>query len=80
VLQAEAGGLGVAYPTAAKIEPRSYFFPYARDLLVGLEGLAAPQARVARASDWVVTAVLSRRSPLAARHLRARLALRVLLG
>jgi endoglucanase Acf2 len=59
VLQPEAGGLGVGYPTSAAIDERSYLFRYRRDLLIGLEGLAARDARAARASDWVVTALIA---------------------
>jgi endoglucanase Acf2 len=55
-VQAEAGGLGLAYPTRPVIDERGYFFPYAKELLVGVEGLAARQTQVAGASDWVVTA------------------------
>jgi endoglucanase Acf2 len=58
-LQAEAGGLGIGYPTTPAIEPRSYMFPYRRDLLVGVQGLAARDARAAAASDWVVTALVA---------------------
>jgi endoglucanase Acf2 len=58
-LQAEAAGLGVGYPTTPTIEPRSYMFPFARDLLVGVDGLAARDARAAAASDWVVTALVA---------------------
>jgi endoglucanase Acf2 len=58
-LQAEAAGLGVGYPAVPTVDDRSYFYPYRRDLLVGLEGLATGKARVDRASDWVVTAVLA---------------------
>jgi endoglucanase Acf2 len=55
-VQAEAGGLGVAYPTTPTIDARSYFFPYVKELGLGVAGLAARETRVAHASDWVVTA------------------------
>jgi endoglucanase Acf2 len=55
-MQAERGGLAIAYPTQAKVEGRDYAFPFVADLLVGAVGLDAPDARVARYSDWTVTA------------------------
>jgi endoglucanase Acf2 len=55
-MQAEAGGLAIAYPTEVEVDRRGYRHPFTPDLLVGAEGLAAPDARVARYSDWTVTA------------------------
>jgi len=57
--RARAEGLGVGYPTQAAVAPngRNYHFNYARDLLVGVEGLAAPETRVDGYSDWTVTAL-----------------------
>ena len=59
-------GLGLSYPDQAKVEPRQYMFPYAEDLRVGLEGLAAPDTRVSSYSDWAVTAEWSGASALRA--------------
>ena len=56
VLQAHAGGLGLSGPGVAQVSARAFFYPYREDLLVGVEGLLAPDARVASYSDWVVTA------------------------
>jgi endoglucanase Acf2 len=58
-LQAEAAGLGVGYPTRPVIDERSYFYPFQRDLRLGVQGLAARDARAASASDWVVTALVA---------------------
>jgi endoglucanase Acf2 len=55
-LHAEAKGLGVSYPTEPVASARSYFFPYSQELLVGVEGLDAPDTRVDSYSDWAVTA------------------------
>jgi len=55
-LKARGDGLAVGYPSKADIKGRQYFFPYDRDLVVGLEGLASPDTRVAGYSDWAVTA------------------------
>ena len=56
VLQAHAGGLGLSGPGRPQVTARTFFFPYREDLLVGVEGLTAPDARVAGYGDWVVTA------------------------
>jgi endoglucanase Acf2 len=56
VLQAHAGGLGLSGPGLAKVSGREFFYPYREDLLIGIEGLVAPAARVASYGDWVVTA------------------------
>lgn len=55
-LQAEARGLAIGYPTHPQIGSREYMYLHASDFVVGLEGLASPDARVASYSDWVVTA------------------------
>jgi hypothetical protein len=55
-VRADASGLGVGYPTEPAVESRGYRFPYAADLHLGVAGLHAPDARVAAASDWAVTA------------------------
>jgi endoglucanase Acf2 len=55
-LQAHAGGLGLSGPGSPEISARAYFFPYREDLLVGVQGLAATEARVSHHGDWVVTA------------------------
>jgi endoglucanase Acf2 len=54
-LQARANGLGISYPTRPVIDRRSFSFPYAEELLLGVQGLEAPQARVASYGDWSVT-------------------------
>jgi endoglucanase Acf2 len=55
-LRARGDGLAVGYSDKAVIKGRQYMFPYERDLLVGLRGLASPDTRVASYSDWAVTA------------------------
>ena len=55
-MQAERGGLAVAYPTEVVVEKAGYSYPFTPDLLVGAAGLDAPDTRVARYSDWTVTA------------------------
>ena len=57
--RARAEGLGVGYPTQAAAAPdgRNYHFNYARDLMVGVEGLDAPETRVDGYTDWTVTAL-----------------------
>jgi endoglucanase Acf2 len=54
-LRAQSEGLGVSYPTTAAVQPREYMYRYSRDLLVGLEGLRATDAKVVAYSDWAVT-------------------------
>ena len=56
VLRARGDGLALGYSNEAVIKGRQYWFPYERDLVVGLEGLASPDTRVASYSDWAVTA------------------------
>ena len=56
VLRARGDGLAVGYSNEAVIKGRQYWFPYERDVVVGLEGLASPDTRVASYSDWAVTA------------------------
>jgi endoglucanase Acf2 len=55
-LRARGDGLAVGYSDKAVIKGRQYMFPYERDLVVGLQGLASPDTRVASYSDWAVTA------------------------
>jgi len=55
-VKAEAGGLGVGYPSEPVVGPRSYRFPYAPDLRLSTTGLRARDARVRAWSDWAVTA------------------------
>jgi endoglucanase Acf2 len=55
-LRARKDGLGLGYSDKAVITGRQYMFPYERDLVVGLQGLASPDTRVAGYSDWAVTA------------------------
>ena len=55
-LRARGDGLAVGYSDKAVIKGREYMFPYERDLVVGLAGLASPDTRVASYSDWAVTA------------------------
>ena len=55
-LRARGDGLAVGYSDKAAIKGREYMFPYERDLIVGLAGLASPDTRVASYSDWAVTA------------------------
>ena len=56
VLRARGDGLAIGYSNEAVIKGRQYWFPYERDVVVGLEGLASPDTRVASYSDWAVTA------------------------
>lgn len=55
-MQAERGGLAIAYPTEVVVDKRGYKHTFTPDLLVGAAGLDAPDTRVARYSDWTVTA------------------------
>ena len=55
-LKARADGLGIGGAGKAEIGPRSYFFPYQEDLVVGVDGLDAPATKVASYDDWTVTA------------------------
>src|SRR5690606_11365202 len=55
-MQAERGGLAIAYPTDVVVDKAGYRYPFTPDLLVGAAGLDAPDTRVARYSDWTVTA------------------------
>src|SRR5258708_1039015 len=55
-LRASAKGLTIGYSDKPTVAPRVYMFPYEKDLLVGVDGLTAPQTRVAAYSDWSVTA------------------------
>jgi len=65
-LRAFKDGLGISYPDQAVVEKREYMYRFAEDLRVGLEGLAAPDTRVASYSDWSVTAEWSGPSALRA--------------
>lgn len=56
-VQANAEGLGVSYPSEAKIVGSAYRYPYAEDIVVSTSGLHAPDTRVRSYSDWAVTAV-----------------------
>jgi endoglucanase Acf2 len=55
-LKARGNGLGLGGPGRPEVGPRSFFFPYHEDLIVGVEGLLAPEAKVASYGDWTVTA------------------------
>jgi endoglucanase Acf2 len=55
-MQAERGGLAIAYPRDVVVDKQGYRYPFAPDLLVGAVGLEAADTRVARYSDWTVTA------------------------
>ena len=55
-MQAEAGGLALSYSDKPVVTPRSYVYPFAREVLVGVDGLSARDTRVDGYSDWVVTA------------------------
>jgi len=55
-VQAERRGLAIAYPTAPVIDKTQYRYPFEVDLRLGAVGLDAPDTRVARYSDWTVTA------------------------
>jgi len=55
-LRANAKGLVIGYSDKPTVSVREYMFPYERDLIVGVDGLTAPQTRVAAYSDWAVTA------------------------
>ncbi len=63
--RAKAGGLGVSYPTNPVISSgnpsylQEYHYSYAEDLMLGVAGLNAPDARVDGFSDWTVTAAWS---------------------
>ncbi len=65
-MHAYKDGLGLSYPDKPKVAVREYMFSYAEDLRVGLDGLNAPDTRVASYSDWAVTAEWSGSSALRA--------------
>lgn len=54
--RAEKRGLQIGYPDRPTIDGASYHFLHRADLVVGVDGLAAPDTRVAGFSDWTVTA------------------------
>src|SRR6185503_6335168 len=55
-MKAQAEGLAFGYPKEPEVSAYQYMFRHAPDVLVGLEGLASPDTRVAAYSDWTVTA------------------------
>lgn len=55
-MRASAKGLFIGYADKPTVTPREYMFAYEKDLIVGIEGLTAPETRVAAYSDWSVTA------------------------
>lgn len=67
--RASAEGLELSYPTKPEVQGHYYMYWHDRDLVVGLEGMRAPDARVAAYSDWTVTAHFEARDG----HLRATL-------
>jgi hypothetical protein len=56
--KADSAGLQLAYPGAARLtgDPKIFEAPFVRDLSVGVQGLAAGAAKVARVGHWSVTA------------------------
>lgn len=54
--KADSTGLQLAYPTTPVVDHMRYMYPHNSDLSVGLAGLNAPDTKVARYSDWSVTA------------------------
>lgn len=59
-------GLALAYIDRPTLAKREYMFHFVEDFRVGLDGLAAPDTRVASYSDWTVTAEWSGPSALRA--------------
>jgi len=59
--KARAGGLEVGYPDTPAIvaDGLKYEYSHSPDLVLGVQGLNAPAARVAGYGDWTVTADLS---------------------
>ncbi len=55
-MQADAHGLEIGYTSEPEVDQRGYFYPLHPALLIGVEGLVAADTRVARYSDWTVTA------------------------
>lgn len=51
-----AEGLEVGYPDEPVVDDRSYIYAHSADLWVGVDGLHAPDTRVAAYTDWTVTA------------------------
>lgn len=64
-LRAKSGGLGVSYPTNPSISTgnpaylQEYHYSYTEDLMLGVAGLNAPDAKVDGFSDWTVTASIA---------------------
>ncbi|HWI52903.1 MAG TPA: glycosyl hydrolase [Symbiobacteriaceae bacterium] len=60
-VRAKGNGLGVSYPPMAVQEGKvpSFHALYREDLVLGLEGLNAPDARVDGYSDWTVDALFA---------------------
>ncbi|MDX2021375.1 MAG: glycosyl hydrolase [Deltaproteobacteria bacterium] len=54
--QAQADGLSIGYPDVAEVKERTFLYPFKPDLLVGVNGLAAPRTTVEAYGDWTVTA------------------------
>ena len=55
-LKAQSAGLGLGGAGKPDVGPRSYFFPYQEDLVIGVEGLEASATTVDDYDDWTVTA------------------------
>lgn len=55
-MQAEAGGLGLSYPTKLVTDHMRYMYLHDQDLLVGIQNLRSADTKVASYSDWGVTA------------------------
>jgi endoglucanase Acf2 len=70
-LRAEPGGLAVGYPAEAAVEARRYSFPLEPDLVLGVEGVQAREARVAASSDFSVTAAFDDQAAGSGRGMRA---------
>ncbi len=55
-MQARATGLGVGYTSEPKTDAHGYFYPHHDELVIGVDGLQAPDTRVDSYGDWTVTA------------------------
>lgn len=54
-LKAAPDGLQLGYTANAVVDGRAYSFPYTPHLIVGVQGMSAPDTKVLHYGDWTVT-------------------------